>query len=42
MVLLNHELGGWFNRRNLYNSDMSVVKEHMLINSILHKKEERY
>jgi hypothetical protein len=26
----------------LYNSDMSVVNEHMLMHSILPKKEERY
>ena len=34
-------LGGWFNRSILHNSDMPVVTEHMLIHSILPKKEER-
>jgi len=39
--LSSRPLGGWFNRSILYNSDMSVVKEHMLIHCILPKKEER-
>jgi predicted FMN-binding regulatory protein PaiB len=38
---VSQTLGGWFKRSVLYNSDMSVVKEHMLIHSILPKKEER-
>jgi len=42
MMLLNYELGGWFNRNTLHNSDMSVVKENMFTHSILPKKEERY
>ena len=39
--LISTPLGGWFHSSILHISDMSAVKEHMLIHSILPKNEER-